>query len=389
MKKIEKQTHTHHRYLNKSYLMALLTLLMLSFGSTACQSNKQTEDNTQPALEERVPLVSLGEEYKAPISTDTSPATEKDLEWSVEEPEVASIVSEDSSQVVVKGLTEGITSVVLGSPSGQIKKAHHLKVTTDHVTKILTIGNSFSADAVEDYLHELAEAGGHEVIIANLYYGGRDLETHWQRASTDGNDYELRLIELDGSKQVYDSVTVKQAIGCENWDYISFQEVSQLSGQIEGYDLFLPLLIDYAWDLATNPRVKFILHQPWAYAKDASHPGFVNYDNDQMKMFTTIVATVWKAKEKNRIELIVPSGTAIQNARTSYLGDDLTRDGYHLSYSIGRFIAACTWYEAIWGNILDNPYQPEGFTQRDVHIAKEAASAAVAHPQEITSLAEL
>ena len=36
------------------------------------------------------------------------------------------------------------------------------------VVKILAIGNSFSQDAVEQYLHELAEAEGISTIIGNM-----------------------------------------------------------------------------------------------------------------------------------------------------------------------------------------------------------------------------
>ena len=42
------------------------------------------------------------------------------------------------------------------------------------------------------------------------------------------------------------------------------------------------------------------------------------------------------------IEYLIPTGTAIQNARTSYLGNNLTRDGHHLSYHEGRYIASLT-----------------------------------------------
>ena len=38
--------------------------------------------------------------------------------------------------------------------------------------RILAIGNSFSQDAVEQYLHELAEAEGISTIIGNMFIGG-------------------------------------------------------------------------------------------------------------------------------------------------------------------------------------------------------------------------
>ena len=46
------------------------------------------------------------------------------------------------------------------------------------VVKILAIGNSFSADAVEQELYGLFAAEGKKVIIGNLYIGGCPLATH-------------------------------------------------------------------------------------------------------------------------------------------------------------------------------------------------------------------
>ncbi len=47
--------------------------------------------------------------------------------------------------------------------------------------------------------------------------------------------------------------------------------------------------------------------------------------------------------------MVIPAGTAIQNARTSSQGDTYTRDGYHLEQTYGRFTAACVWFEKLFG----------------------------------------
>lgn len=41
--------------------------------------------------------------------------------------------------------------------------------------RILAIGNSFSEDAIEQYLYELALEGGDNLIIGNAYRGGQGL----------------------------------------------------------------------------------------------------------------------------------------------------------------------------------------------------------------------
>ena len=57
-----------------------------------------------------------------------------------------------------------------------------MNAQADKVIKILTIGNSFSEDAVEQHLHDIAKADGVKVIIGNMYIGGCSLERHLNNA---------------------------------------------------------------------------------------------------------------------------------------------------------------------------------------------------------------
>ena len=67
--------------------------------------------------------------------------------------------------------------------------------------RILAIGNSFSQDAVEQYLHELAEAEGISTIIGNMFIGGCSLERHVKNARDNAPAYAYRKIGTDGKKQ--------------------------------------------------------------------------------------------------------------------------------------------------------------------------------------------
>ena len=60
--------------------------------------------------------------------------------------------------------------------------------------KLLTIGNSFSQDAVEQYLYELADANGDTIIIGNMYIGGCSLERHYRYSMSNSADYSYRKI---------------------------------------------------------------------------------------------------------------------------------------------------------------------------------------------------
>ena len=59
-------------------------------------------------------------------------------------------------------------------------------------------------------------------------------------------------------------------------------------------------------------------------------------------MYNAIVDCVKDLMKEYHFDILIPSGTAIQNARTSSLGDTFNRDGYHLKRTYGRYTAACT-----------------------------------------------
>ena len=268
--------------------------------------------------------------------------------------------------------------VVFGVENSDTKK-------DDRVIKILAIGNSFSADAVEQYLYELADAADISVIIGNLYIGGAPLSRHLENANKGATAYSYRKITPDGEKAVMKNTSLATALADEEWDYISFQQASSFSGQFATFEESLPPLFKYVTEQVTNPDTKYILHQTWAYAQNSTHKGFSNYDRNQMTMYKAIVDAVNKAKKLVDIDFIVPAGTAIQNGRTSEVGDNFTRDGYHLDLNIGRYTAACTWFEAIFKkSVVGNPYKPESLTPKQAQIAQKAAHLAVKRPNKVS-----
>ncbi|MCM1221232.1 MAG: DUF4886 domain-containing protein [Lachnospiraceae bacterium] len=258
----------------------------------------------------------------------------------------------------------------------------------DGKIRILAIGNSFSQDAVESYLWNLADAGGYEAIVANMYIGGCSLEQHSQNAAGDKASYSYRLIE-NGVKKTTEKMTLSAVIESEPWDYISLQEVSGRSGIYSYYEASLPDMYYYVIGKATNKDVKILLHQTWAYAGNSTHADFPKYGSDQMAMYNAIVDATTRAANLVDIYKIVPAGTAIQNGRTSYIGDKFNRDGYHLEVNYGRFTAACTWYEAIFGDdVTKNPYTPGNVSAEHGRLAKAAARYAVNKPNEVTDMSD-
>ena len=252
--------------------------------------------------------------------------------------------------------------------------------------RILAIGNSFSQDAVEQYLHELAEAEGISTIIGNMFIGGCSLERHVKNARDNAPAYAYRKIGTDGKKREKGKMSLEAVLADEDWDYVSLQQASPFSGMYETYEASLPELIEYV-KARLPKKTKLMLHQTWAYASTSRHSGFKNYNCNQLTMYQAIADAVKKAAKANKIKIVIPSGTAIQNARTSFIGDHLNRDGYHLDVKIGRYTAACTWFERIFKhNVIGNPYAPEGLDEARKAVAQKAAHAAVKHPYKVTDL---
>lgn len=258
--------------------------------------------------------------------------------------------------------------------------------TEDGIIKVLAIGNSFSEDGIENYLHELAASTNKKMIIGNLYIPGAPLELHVKNTVADKAVYNYRKIDVTGKKNVTKDVSIAQALAEEHWDYVSFQQASPTSGQYETIIASLPDLMKYVRE-RVPADTKFVYHQTWAYQQDSKHAGFANYQNNQSIMYNSIAAASKKVFKGGGFTYLIPAGTAVQNARTSSLGDHLTRDGYHLQLDYGRFTAACTWYEKLFKeDVRKNPYKPEKVTEQQATIAKLAAHLACKKPYKISRI---
>lgn len=260
------------------------------------------------------------------------------------------------------------------------KEKDDMNWNKDGSLKILAIGNSFSEDAVE-YAWDIANSLGiQNVMIGHLYIGGCSLDMHYNNLTNSLPNYEYRL-NYNGTWERTANYNALDAITSEDWDYITIQQVSGQSGLSERYTA-----LDGVVDLIKNnaQNAKIVWHQTWAYQEDSNHGDFVLYDSNQLIMYNAICDTVKDTVLKNKnIKDVIPSGTAIQNARTSSMGDTLTRDGYHLSV-IGRYIAGLTYIHKLTGLDISNiEYFPD-LTKEIKEICIESAKNAVENPFRIT-----
>ena len=251
--------------------------------------------------------------------------------------------------------------------------------------RILAIGNSFSVDAMEYLWHILSEAGYSSVKLGNLYIGGCSLETHAQHIVENNAAYEYR-VNTDGTWVTTPSYSSVDALKSENWDYITLQQVSGFSGIPDSYEPALGTLLQHV--RAIRPNARLLWHMTWAYQQSSTHADFSRYGKDQTTMYEAILSTVQdKVQSRNEFTAIIPSGTAIQNLRTSLLGDNLTRDGYHLDEQFGRYAAALMWARQIGGCDVDAiEWTPDAFTYspKQIQAIKEAVNNAFTTPFAVT-----
>ena len=258
----------------------------------------------------------------------------------------------------------------------------------DGALKILTIGNSFSDDMTE-YAWQIADSlGVKEIYLGNLYIGGCSLDKHATNAANNAPAYEYR-VNTDGTWNTTFNSKMGDAIASQDWDFVSLQQASGSSGIGSTYGR-LQELIDYVRKkLPANAHTQLVWHMTWAYQQNSTHDEFPKYDSDQQKMYQMIVETVQnKILTNDAFSAVIPNGTAIQNARTSVVGDALTRDGYHLTKDLGRYIAGLTFLQTLTGlSVEEIAFAPAGMSAEDKAIAIESAVNACKTPFEVTQSA--
>lgn len=220
--------------------------------------------------------------------------------------------------------------------------------------KILFIGNSFTVDATEHLPGMLASAGITHVRMVRAYHGGYKLPEFFE-------NYEAPDIctyyycEPGAAKWSNDGTlnrSLKSIVESDTWDIVTLQEHtgsycawkwdeterSAISGLCDRIQQAQPL---------SRPTIGYIMSQAYG----TTHTYYPKYFPDQQAMFEAIVEQVRKITAQTCIDIVIPTGTSLQNLRTSSLnknnGMDLTRDLYHMDYGISRYAAAATVFRML------------------------------------------
>jgi hypothetical protein len=249
--------------------------------------------------------------------------------------------------------------------------------------KVLAIGNSFSDDA-RTYIPQIAAASGIDLMIGNLYIGGCQLDVHDKNATEDAVAYHYTKTGYPAR-----AASIREALEEEDWDFVTMQQASHFSGLWETYQPYLTRLSEYVKKYA--PQAEQLIHETWAYETTSGHGGFARYDRDQMKMYTMLRECYERAAHEIGDVRIIPCGDAMQIARSYPIFDyaagkrSLNRDGFHASWTHGRYLLGLVWVEMLTGaDLSDNAFVPQLAeypndtpTAEEIAALKKAAHAAI------------
>ena len=248
--------------------------------------------------------------------------------------------------------------------------------------KLLAIANSFSDDCMEHVYGILHSLGVEDIQLGNLFIGGCSLERHVKNLREDLPDYEFRTNDSGVWENTLE-YKMGDGVAWKEWDFIFTQQQSGRSGLAETYDDVDEVLAYVKSKAKGNP--KYGWQMTWAYSQTFDYVEYGNYDYNQEKMYNAILNAV-QTKILPRNLTVIPSGTAIQNAR-QVIGDVLNRDGFHLTFGLGRYIAGLAVVKAFIGLDIDGvTWAPDGVSEEERKMAIAVANAACANPFSVTDI---
>ena len=239
--------------------------------------------------------------------------------------------------------------------------------------KILLISNSFGVDATR-YLYGIARKAGEEVKTACLFIGGCSLYRHYRNMLSEDAAYQLYFNGVDTSFKV----SIKTALLADEWDVVSFQQVSHQSGDFSTYEPFLSELSAYVKKYA--PKAKQYIHAIWAYSDERIQTKEKLEYKTSAEMFAADHVGYAEAARAINADALVPCTAAMEKLYNK-IGNAAYRDGGHASHGVGRYMLALVWFGTVFGKSIDGIGYRDfdvPVSEDEIKIAEECAREAIA-----------
>lgn len=212
---------------------------------------------------------------------------------------------------------------------------------------ILFIGNSFSIDTSTALPEIFNSLGISNVNVYVLYKGGCSMKQHYEYYNSGEKVYELYRYNVLGEQLLEKATSINDVMRRYPYDIVVFQQYSLESGDYKTYEPYLSKLIQAYNITKIGARTTFAFNETWAYS--STYKSISKYKTP-VKMWKSICTSVRNMKAISGIDIVIPCGTAVQNARNVEalnVDNELTRDGLHINLYAGRYLLACTFFESI------------------------------------------
>ncbi len=234
---------------------------------------------------------------------------------------------------------------------------------------ILAIGNSFSEDAMR-YLHDMAKKDGENITTINLFIGGCSLRRHYLNVLNNTCAYNL----VFNGNPTDVSVSIEQVLSSREWDCVTLQQASPVSFNKETYEPYISYISNYVKKYC--PQTKILIHQTWAYENESPSILKTPYTSHE-EMFNDVEKAYKLAKKSINADGLIPCGSIVNELYKK--GFKMHRDGKHISYGIGRYALALTWYKYLTGRSVKN----NDFIPFDGEITNEERNAVIEEVEKI------
>lgn len=259
----------------------------------------------------------------------------------------------------------GETAQQSSEPATEVTEPVKAGIPQKDSLKVLVLGHSLAVDTGH-MLALVANAEGYTGLkLATLYHSGCSLAQHVDFATNNKREYSLYVSDSanPAPPTVTPDVTMYDALRLDSWDVIVMQ-----GGVFElGYDAtyksgHIQTIQNYVNENKLNKDAVFVWHMPWSFPTDpelqAMHPhtpnpfieGYIPFGNSRSAFYEAMAKCVQDNILPNETFVaLIPSGTAVENAHSSYMGDwDLHRDYGHAS-DYARLMTSYVWYCVLMG----------------------------------------
>ena len=277
--------------------------------------------------------------------------------------------------------------------------------------RVLTIGSSFADDALT-WLPRIVAAADHQLIVGKANRGGCSLERHWNHVAAN----EQNPQSSEGSPYLGGKASLKVLLTREEWDFVTIQQVSYQSHDLQTFQPLNDRL--HAYILQHAPNATILLHQIRAYRIDdprfippnagkephthaAKHQqvrdAYHSLANRLGLQVLPSIAAMYRADVHSQWGYRIDSTFDSKTARYPSLPDQshslhvgwswnqqadgshqLRMDGNHAS-SAGKYLPGCVWFEVLFAeSVIGNSFIPEGIAVDYAAFLQQTAHETVA-----------